>query len=55
MRTSSEDFTVKSCMYHATFCIKYEDSGSPEKNLGTTLFIHMIRIMPTNVLFHYSA
>ena len=25
-------------MYHATFCIKYEDSGSPEKSSGTTLF-----------------
>ena len=25
-------------MYHATFCIKYEDSGSPEKSSGATLF-----------------
>ena len=25
-------------MYHATFCIKYEDSGSPEKSSGTALF-----------------
>ena len=25
-------------MYHATFCIMYEDFGSPEKNSGTTLF-----------------
>jgi hypothetical protein len=25
-------------MYHANFCIKYEDSGSPEKSSGTALF-----------------
>ena len=25
-------------MYHANFCIKYEDSGSPEKISGTALF-----------------
>ena len=25
-------------MYHATFCINYKDSGSPEKSSGTTLF-----------------
>ena len=25
-------------MYHATFCIMYEDSGFPKKNSGTTLF-----------------
>ena len=38
MQTSSKDFTVKISMYHATFCIKYEDSGSPEKSSGTALF-----------------
>ena len=38
MQTSSEDFTAESSMYHATFCIMYEDFGSPEKNSGTTLF-----------------
>ena len=25
-------------MYHANFCIKYKDSGSPEKSSGTALF-----------------
>ena len=25
-------------MYHTTLCIKYEDSGSPEKSSGTALF-----------------
>ena len=25
-------------MYHAIFCIKYEDSGSPEKSSGAALF-----------------
>ena len=25
-------------MYHANFCIKYEDYGSPEKSSGTALF-----------------
>ena len=25
-------------MYHANFCIKYEDSGSPEKISGTAFF-----------------
>ena len=25
-------------MYHTIFCIKYEDSGSPEKSSGTALF-----------------
>ena len=38
MQTSSEDFIVESSMYHGTFCIKYEDSGSPENSSGTTLF-----------------
>lgn len=54
MQTSSEDFTVESSMYHATFCITYKDSVPPETNSGTALsFIYMISVMPMCVPCHY--
>ena len=31
-------FYSRCSMYHAAFCIKYEDSGSPEKSSGATFF-----------------
>ena len=51
-------------MYHATFCIKYEDFGSPEKSSGATLFYlydkyyayeYVISFTPPSTRFDQSA
>ena len=37
----SKILQLKCSMYHTNFCIKYEDSGSPEKSSGTALFCYL--------------
>ena len=38
MQTSSEDFAVNAVCTMLPFVLKYEDSGSPDKDSGTALF-----------------
>ena len=51
MQISSENFTVKRSMYHATFFIKStKTSGPPRRARGLPSFVCMIKIMPTSML-----